>query len=324
MTTKEACRVLGVAADASLQEIKKRYRRLMTQVHPDVHVSMRKHYAYSAREINIAYSVLRREREQSQSPGGGRSDDFSSNTSSETASDFRTRAAFWDAPINRHAYVEREIFHYAEDFDGNVIGHFSIARGKYFWTLEEDFPLFLRSIYQCTKELLDEIDESVCRHMSDTARQPVQAELAYLLAQQFMEHTALLKEITRSYSTDTEGTMLFHLSAMLETSGKAPVLQPEELLYPAGIRRHRLFLKNRAGRELGYLSFRDDRLYYIIVPLLERRGVLVRVQSMKKTAKTKRWQPLDLWLKVPADTKAASRHLHFHIENLLQKYRENI
>ena len=55
---------------------------------------------------------------------------------------------------------------------------------------------------------------------------------------------------------------------------KAPVrhsfsLKPGDLLYPAGIRKHRLYLKNRGGHELGYLSFHDDRMYYIVVPLLD-------------------------------------------------------
>lgn len=107
MTKKEACRILGVAADASLQDIKKRYRHLMTQVHPDVHVSVRKRYAYSAREINIAYSVLRREREEAQSTSSGRSDEFSSGTFSESMAGEYSVASEPLNPLQRAIYSER-------------------------------------------------------------------------------------------------------------------------------------------------------------------------------------------------------------------------
>ena len=51
-----------------------------------------------------------------------------------------------------------------------------------------------------------------------------------------------------------------------------------DYLFPAGIRDHRLYLKNAAGQELGYLSFRDDRMYYILIPLFEQRRVRVRIR----------------------------------------------
>ena len=35
MTEQEARRILGISAETDMQEIKKRYRRLMLQAHPD-------------------------------------------------------------------------------------------------------------------------------------------------------------------------------------------------------------------------------------------------------------------------------------------------
>lgn len=358
MTKKEACRILGVAADASLQDIKKRYRHLMTQVHPDVHVSVRKRYAYSAREINIAYSVLRREREEAQSTSSRRSDEFSSDDSSEPADGSRkNRAAVWDAPVNLQAYMERDIFHYAEDFDGSIIGHFPIARGKYLWKTEEDFPLFLRSIYLCGKQLLDEIDDRLHRRAPAASRLDIQAELTYLLAQQFIHSTALLHELAKEKITAEDGSTIFRVAAMLETGGdygaqksgapldlhfvtKAPVrhsfsLKPGDLLYPAGIRKHRLYLKNRGGHELGYLSFHDDRMYYIVVPLLEQRGVMVRVESAgtagtngsspNRETGSRRSHPLRLWLKLPQEAgHVMPENLNLKIENLLNEYQGQV
>ena len=353
MTKKEACRILGVAADASLQDIKKRYRHLMTQVHPDVYLSMRKRYAYNAREINIAYSVLRQKCAESQSQetpisgtasrgktsgtasGSSHSTGSSSGASSETTGSRKKRASVWDALVNPQAYMERDIFHYAEDFDGSIIGHFTIARGKYLWKTEEDFPLFLRSIYLCGKQLLDEIDDRLHRRAPAPSRLAIQAELTYLLAQQFIHSTALLHELAKEKTTAEDGSTVFRVAAMLETGRENTAsasarhsfsLKPGELLYPASMRQHRLYLKNHSGQELGYLSFHDDRMYYIVVPLLEQRGVMVRVEAVK-TAETKGTfrssQPLRLWLKLPQETgHTMPENLNIKIEELLQEYQK--
>ena len=81
----------------------------------------------------------------------------------------------WDAPVNENAYRERNIYYYEEDREGQVIGDFCIARGKYFWQTEEEFPLFLRSILQCSKELLDEADTALGRLKSPSKRTLIQA-----------------------------------------------------------------------------------------------------------------------------------------------------
>ena len=39
------------------------------------------------------------------------------------------------------------------------------------------------------------------------------------------------------------------------------------------LRNHRLCVRNRQGQELGYLSFQNDRLYYVVVPLFEQKAL---------------------------------------------------
>ena len=62
MTEQEARRILGISAETDMQEIKKRYRRLMLQAHPDAADpsggSCGSH-TLRAREINLAYSLLK-------------------------------------------------------------------------------------------------------------------------------------------------------------------------------------------------------------------------------------------------------------------------
>ena len=58
MTRTKACKILGIATDANMTEIKKTYRQLMHQVHPDTDAFHTIEYAYTAQEINEAYAFL--------------------------------------------------------------------------------------------------------------------------------------------------------------------------------------------------------------------------------------------------------------------------
>ena len=62
MTAQKAYQILGIPPGTGKDEIKKRYRKLMTQVHPDVCASSQETYEYSAQEINSAYAVLMKEK----------------------------------------------------------------------------------------------------------------------------------------------------------------------------------------------------------------------------------------------------------------------
>ena len=154
MNYQQACQILGISPGTDFRDIKKKYRKLMSALHPDVHISARSRYHYNVQEINIAYALLK---EASLKDSGAAVD------------------SVWDAPVNENAYRERNIYYYEEDREGQFIGDFCIARGKYFWQTEEEFPLFLRSILQCSKELLDEADTALGRLKSPSKRTLIQA-----------------------------------------------------------------------------------------------------------------------------------------------------
>ncbi|HIX99904.1 DnaJ domain-containing protein [Faecalicatena fissicatena] len=347
MTREEACRILGVSPGAAPDQIKKKYRQLMHRLHPDAGPS--EEDLHLAWQVNAAYALLK-----GIGPG-----DRPSQAGPEAASGvFRRRDAHhsphrssarrsaWDAPVNRHAYRERDILCRAEDSGGEVIGTFTAARGRYFWTTEEDFPLFLRSIYLCGKELLDEVDASLGRASSPSCRSRFHADLTYLLAQQYIDATSLLKELAAKTTSDREGQDIYYFPAMLETkgqerSGLPGSLPAEAPLFPAGVRDHRLFLKDSAGQEAGYLSFSDDRLYYVLVPLFEQRRVLVRLRAAGEgesaslaagkgaAARKKRgagYRRLHLWLKFKKeeDSSRLPESLSLQISQLLEHYRASL
>ena len=327
MTEKEAYRILGLTPGAGIHDIKKRYRQLMHMAHPD---SGAVRPVHDAQKLNAAYSVLKK----------GTADSRFSRSKKENSrqpdSEEKKHTGSWDAPVNFSAYREREILHYAEDQEGAVLGTFCIARGKYLWKVQEDFPLFLLSIYRCSAGILDEIDDAFSRSEAPACRLSIQAELSYLLARQFIDASEAIQELAQATTAESQGQPVYRFSAMLEY-GKNPATGqagspfgkpfiPGEPLYPSALRRHRLFLKNREGHELGYLSFPDDRLYYIIIPLFEQKRVQVRIQtasgqtSRPKTAAA--YQNLKLWLRFSDESPGGlSENLNLRIERLLEIYR---
>ena len=316
MTVRKAYQVLGLPFGVEKNEIKKKYRKLMMQVHPDVGLLSQKSYRYSAQEINSAYAVLMKEKASG-------IDNNSYDGKHHAAKDKKNAA--WDAPVNENAFMEREVLQYVEDYDGTVLGTYSVAKGKYLWKTDEDFPLFLRSLYQCSKELLDGIDEKFCRDEAGTKRQQIQAELTYLLAQQFIDAMALLSELAEGKEIGPNGDRIFYLSSMLELTNRAFPVKAGEAVYPSRLRNHKLYLKNQDGQELGYLSFSDDRMYYLMIPLFEQKRVQVKMQAAEMKAEKRkraadRYQKLHLWIKLLAVDSRMPESLNLQIEKLLADY----
>ena len=100
-----------------------------------------------------------------------------------------------------------------------------------------------------------------------------------------------------------------------------------DLLYPSEFRHRRLFLKDVSGEELGYLSFKDDRLYYIVIPLFEQRRVQVRIRvseepaSQGKGKNTSFYQSLDLCIRLdPLQQKFLPENLNLQIKKIIREY----
>lgn len=315
MTIKEAYQILGLPPTAGLPEIKKKYRKLMMQMHPDAGIHANGNYTYTAQEITAAYAALKEKPSSAIQPN-----------SKPIKKNNPKPSAIWNAPMNPDAYMEREILQYAEDSIGTVFGNFCIARGKYMWTIDEDFSLFLLSLYQCSKQLLDEADDMIHRENTPASHPLFQAELTYLLAQQFISTTGLLKELAKEEPSDAQGNRIFYLPAMLEFTKKTAPLKPGDSLYPSRLRQHRLFLKNKDGQEYGYLSFTDDRLYYVIIPLFEQKYAQVKIQAAdqpphKKHKTSQIYQNLQLWLKLSAKKcQKMPENLNLQIKQLLKQY----
>jgi len=329
MTRTQAYRVLGLTEDADRAEIKSRYRQLMHKLHPDSRSEEKENYPYSAREINEAYGILVK--------GKGAKDSFIRRTKESTTSKAEWEAKRqhrqkknWNAPENPHAYCIRNIYQYVEDADGAVIGEFVITEGKYLWTIEEDFPLFLKSIFACSNRLLQEIEAKLEKSVREEERLKVQAELTYLLAQQFIDAPEILGHFAEPGRKKEAEAEIFYFAAMLELMDTVHDMRAGTPLFPAALKQHRLFLKKQSGEAAGYLSLKDDRLYYILVPLLEQKRAMVKIQVAAKQDRAnmrgrKRYKNLDFWIKVPRKYAGTfPESIGLQIENLLLSYEKKI
>ena len=151
--------------------IKKKYRQRILSAHPDVQPE--EETEYSAQQLNYAYAYLKK---------NGWYDGHVSKKSYQVKS-HASKTQVWDAPVNLRAWREREIYSYAEDSEGEKIGYFKIAAGKYIWKTEEDFSLFQKSIFACASQILEEVERKKQIYKSERLRIQTLAALVYLLAQ---------------------------------------------------------------------------------------------------------------------------------------------
>ena len=302
MNIDEAQNLLGLDGSENLKEIKSKYRKLMHTVHPDSQGDDAASNNQAA-TINAAYHLI-------------------AQSYTDNISESRPAKSCWSGKENPNAFAERPIYHMVEGFDGENLGIIEIARGKYVWSLEEEFPLFLKSILAVSKELLETIDARLRREVSDDIKQNYLAELTYLLTSQFIDSTSTLEDLA---APDGDA---YRISAMVELAPSFSTLAPGTSLFPAGVSKHRLYLRNKAGQLVGYLSFKDDRLYYVLIPLFELKRVQVKMLTRENALKSKTRQnyvDMDLWVKlINEDEKTALESVSLKIQDLLDQYGSSI
>ncbi len=266
MDKKKALRILNAKPDTDIRLLKKRYRDLMIKTHPD---AVTEHdYPYEVHEINEAYNYLL----------SHLFDDEGENNGSGGP---KIR---WNAPVNENAYTKRAIYQYVEDANGNIIGTITVDNGRYMWIEDEDFPLFLKSLYDTAKSVINEDDSK--KHISRSYDVELLKDITYLIAGQFFGSDLALCLMKR----EKDGS--YHAKAMVELMGG---VMPKEgdVLYPRKVEDHRLYVKDGSGNEIGYLTFRDDRLLFGIIPLFERSAVKVKMTAGRPHGSS---VDADLWI----------------------------
>lgn len=315
MTEQEARQILNIPDQTDKNDIKKRYHALIRQIHPDVGGDNELAHEQTLR-MNEAYSYLMKRIQKQEIWQEKRRQEKK-----------QKEEALWDAAENPFAFEEREIFHEVEGIDGESIGHFVLATGKYFWDPQiEEFGLFLRSIHSLSEQLISKREEEKNYYLDREYRIRLQAELAYLLTQQFVDRS-IFETIAKRVREDAEKGNVYFMPAMLETIeaqcewSKLPV---GAKLYPEGMHRHRLYLKNAEGSRAGYLSFADDRLYSVVIPMFEQKRARIKVEicaprkQLTRRRRQKEYLDLNLWIQITENqTTKVAESLNSQIEKLL-------
>ncbi|MDC7278100.1 J domain-containing protein [Butyrivibrio fibrisolvens] len=300
MNKSQARKILGLDGTEDEREIKKKYRKLMHENHPDSAGDDADNEL--AAKINTAYELLMK--------------DYSG-PEKKKATVKKKPKKHWNGKENPNAYCARPIFHEVEDLDGVNLGTIEIARGRYVWSKDEEFSLFLRSLYVTSKELLDNARPSLFFELPDVIKQKYLADLTYLLTGQFIDGSLTLKELG---VLDIDA---YKIDAMVELDINAPTPKVGDSLYPAGVSNHRLYLRNKGGQIVGYLSFKDDRLYYVIIPLFEQKKAQVKMvvaDNALKSRTRKKYADLNLWIRLNETETSAIESTNLKIDELLSRY----
>ena len=311
MNKSQARKILGLDGSEDKREIKKKYRKLMHEHHPDNSDS---DDSRLAAKINTAYELIMKDYADSATNSGNQSNKSNRSATKKTS---RPKHKPWSARENKNAFCARPILHEVEDFEGNNLGTIEIARGKYIWTKDEEFSLFLKSLYETSKELLDNARPSLFFELPEIIKQKYLADITYLLTGQFIDSTLTLNELALVEADS------YKVNAMVELEHGATPPKPGSMLYPAGVSNHRLFLRNKVGEIIGYLSFKDDRLYYVVIPIFEQKKAQVKMvvaDDIQKTRRGNKYVDLDLWIRILPTETSALESTNNQIQALLEKY----
>lgn len=277
MDSKEARRILNVSEYDDINEIKRKYRRLMGRFHPDVLGSEKPEYIRKAQEINEAYRTLKKSGDKL------------------FGAAYKSREPEWKAELNEKAFCARNIYlYYSMETETDKL-FYRTARGKYMWNPdEEDFRLFITSLYHASKELLEKTEENNYQRGREekltgkTEKFEFQARLVHCLVQQFTDPVKILRKISNPERTDSQGRAVYHFTAMLKIEKpfiggmEKRRLKAGSALYPKGFRENRIAVCDQNGEPLGYLSFSEDELYLCVIPLLKSKKAQLKMSVGKE------------------------------------------
>ncbi len=239
MNIAYARKLLSVTEKDDLQSLKKKYRRLMSECHPDALGSDNPAHIRRAQEINEAYQLLKKEPHAFRTKMSGREDRRYGREGKKSEREEKKRPE-WTGQVNERAFRDRKIYQY--------------------------YSMETVSIHQLVKDLLEEKE----------AGMQIKSRLFHILAEQFTEPVSILHKIAGQGKKDKENREIYHFPAYLKVEKRKH--PPEGMtLYPKAFQSNRIMVCSKEGAEYGHLSFEDDRLYFCLIPLLKEKLAKVKM-----------------------------------------------
>lgn len=358
MNLQQARRTLGITPEDDKAAIKKKYRRLMGQFHPDAQAkgaaadSIRR-----AQEINEAYEYLKKHTGifQSDAAGKGSRRNASGAGKQSVWKGRPPKKPEWIGRTNEKAFCERNVYQRysmeVEEPEARDKLYYRVARGRYLWDpATEDFTLFVTSLHHVTKELLEQAEERAAQKREESAattttpdgrsieadRFQIQSKLFYHLSAQFTDPVQILDRIAKPERTDDSGRKIYHFLTSLGADATQPAyrrltaLQPGDAVYPLAFRENRILVCREKQYPLGHLFFEDDRLYFCVIPLLQEKLAQVqmkvrKVQVLRKNHPYKVKVDIDLYFRTEKEISAyKDRDRNLEIAEILNDYETNL
>lgn len=357
MNLQRARRILGITASDDRTAVKKKYRRLMGQFHPDVQMAESAESIRRAQEINEAYEYLKKH-----------TGIFTDGTSGKDAGYRRTangvrpgesvwkdrppKKPEWTGRTNEKAFCERNVYQrYSMEVEVPTDKlYYRVARGRYLWDpATEDFTLFVTSLHHATKELLEQAEERAAKKRAqgmharatgyrnpEADRFQIQSKLFYHLSAQFADPVQILGRIAKPERTDESGRQIYHFHTSLgadatQTSYRGlTALQTGDVIYPLTFQENRILVCREKTYPLGHLFFEDDRLYFCVIPLLQEKLAQVqmkvrKVQVLRKTHPYKAKVDIDLYFRMEKEiTGYKGRDRNLEIAEILNDYETDL
>lgn len=355
MNLQQARRILGITPEDDRAAVKKKYRRLMGQFHPDAQTAESADSIRRAQEINEAYEYLKKhtgifaggafakDAGNRRGAKGGRPDESIWRSA-------RPKPPKWTGRINEKAFCERNIYlRYSMEVEVPTDKlYYRTARGRYLWDpATEEFALFMTSLHHATKELLEQVEEEAAQRSARREgrtgtgerdflrnRFTAQTQLFYHLSAQFTDPMMILRQIAKPERTDSSGRAIYLFHASLGADmGQAAYrslceLRPGDRIYPLAFQGNRILVCRNRELPLGHLSFEDDRLYFCTIPLLQEKLAQVQmkvklVQVFRRTHPYKVQAEIDLYFRPEKEADGyRGRDRNLEIAEVLREYGE--
>ncbi len=279
MEINEAYRILGASRSDDENTIKKKYKRLLFLHHPDA----KRHRGETSDDGMItkvieAYKTVRENLE----PGAEETDTWE-----------------WEAAVNEGAFSDRSVYVQYRIYDDEELPLSKVAEGKYIWDPDlEDFPFFTKSVLEAAKDVVSGAEVTPSKESL--------MRVFHLMMQEYIFPADAARKLGEPVGT-AEETEEYQFSGYIKENPRSRVEvfhegEPVDIF----LSDNRAVAQNPVtGAFLGDISFDDDALYYVLLPLLEEPEVKVRAQMMKliKTGRKRNSIMIRIALRIPKNLK---------------------
>ncbi len=244
MTLKEAYKILGASQEDSDREIKAKYKKLLIMYHPDSDPN-RERAPEDDEKIRIVIEAYKKIRESEGKP-------------------FYDAYEFtWDAFENKQAFAARNIYFQFRMFD-EELPLSKMARGKFVWDPDmEEFRLFSKSVLEAVRDVMTDHDA-----VSDHDRVK---GIFHLMLMAYVLPADAARKIGKKVREDADREV-FAFSGFVKGDPASLKTRAPAIGEPLNVflREDRAAVEEIVtGRVLGTVSFDEDELYYVVLPLLE-------------------------------------------------------